>query len=234
MEDIPSYCFHCKSLGHSKSECHILHPHLLNAHTNVDVVPTDTETVKNGNISPLFVNYGDVVSNDILPSGEEGLVQPPSVGVLEPPEQAVKGNDVSLTVALPLASSCDKIVDDHSTAIIEDGVEVGAPNNCLLNLVVCPSDIPDPNANVIEGESAFSDDSGGCDYGSPASGDELGISANVVGGPLVDVPLSVVSNVGMLAHLARANPAEHFAELESVKDNDEAAYGSQSTGLQSH
>ncbi|KAL0908199.1 hypothetical protein M5K25_022677 [Dendrobium thyrsiflorum] len=94
---------------------------------------------------------------------------------------------VGLTVALPLAPSCDKIVDDHSTAIVEDGVE---------------------------GDPDFSDGSGDCDCGSPVVGDDLGTSVNAVGRPLVNVPLFVVSNVGMFAHLARANPAEQCDWLD--------------------
>ncbi|KAH0466212.1 hypothetical protein IEQ34_006315 [Dendrobium chrysotoxum] len=28
MDDFPSFCDHCKSLGHSRKECVCLHPHL--------------------------------------------------------------------------------------------------------------------------------------------------------------------------------------------------------------
>ncbi|KAI0497980.1 hypothetical protein KFK09_021221 [Dendrobium nobile] len=53
------YYLHCKSLGHSKSECLILHPHLSKSHTNRDIPPTITEPVKN--VSPPGMPNEDVV-----------------------------------------------------------------------------------------------------------------------------------------------------------------------------
>ncbi|KAH0451117.1 hypothetical protein IEQ34_018416 [Dendrobium chrysotoxum] len=47
MEDVPSYCSHYKSLGHSKQECSILHPL---------ITPT---------VNPISVYVAEKVANDV-------------------------------------------------------------------------------------------------------------------------------------------------------------------------
>ncbi|KAH0448611.1 hypothetical protein IEQ34_022411 [Dendrobium chrysotoxum] len=56
MEVFPSYYVHCKALGNSKLECHILHPHLAEA-------PTST---------PIAVNVGDM-ANLSMPENVDNL-----------------------------------------------------------------------------------------------------------------------------------------------------------------
>ncbi|KAH0464111.1 hypothetical protein IEQ34_006897 [Dendrobium chrysotoxum] len=190
MEDFPSYCSHCKSLGQSKSECHILHPHLVKAHTNVGDDPIDTELVNNGN----KIGHLVVPSTNVL---------------LDPPEQVVSGIDVSLSVALSLAPSCG--------------------NNEVIVVASSPIITPDSNVDVNDGETALSDDStplpGDRAYVSPAGGilpSNCSKSANSLvtpprssaslpkgvdplaensGLPLVEVPISFLSNDALIAHL---------------------------------
>ncbi|KAI0488619.1 hypothetical protein KFK09_028458 [Dendrobium nobile] len=182
-----------------------------------------------------------------FPYGMEGHLVVPSTDVIfDPPEQIV---DVSLTHALSLAPSCGNNVNlvadyvDHSTCVIKNVVEVCEYINCLLNLVVCPRDTPEPNVDVNMGEIAFSDDSEDCDCVSPAGGislstravggarvsDELGNYDDVsygedsdggLRGSLVDMPLCFVSNVGMLTHLVRDNAVGYMIG----HDNDEAGF----------
>ncbi|KAH0459225.1 hypothetical protein IEQ34_012039 [Dendrobium chrysotoxum] len=233
MEDLPSYCSHCKSLGHSKLECHILHPQLV-THTNVG-----TELVNNGNKILLIVNPVDIVSNDPLLTGGEGLSVKPSTDVLHDPfEQVVNRTDVSLTVALSLAHSCgnneDKVMacEAHSYGINEDVVKVCVHNNCLLNLASNPLVPPDSNVYVNDGETALPDDStplpgdracvsstGGFSPSNCSKGAEslvtpprfsVSLPKSVdpmvenLGSPLVEVPIFVLSKDALIAHLTDA------------------------------
>ncbi|KAH0456229.1 hypothetical protein IEQ34_014136 [Dendrobium chrysotoxum] len=76
MGDFPSYCAHCKSLGHSKMGSRVLHPHL-------DKAPI---------INPISINVGDKLTNDVhdndcagLTVGDVGLSNEPIMWVTDGP-----------------------------------------------------------------------------------------------------------------------------------------------------
>ncbi|KAL0906731.1 hypothetical protein M5K25_025248 [Dendrobium thyrsiflorum] len=66
LENVPSYCLHCKALGHSNANCLVLHPHLVPA----DIIP---ENVVEPVVAPLV---SEVMAVD-------SAVQGPRVTALE-------------------------------------------------------------------------------------------------------------------------------------------------------
>ncbi|KAH0457728.1 hypothetical protein IEQ34_013043 [Dendrobium chrysotoxum] len=192
--DFLSYCSHCKSLGHSKLECHILHPHLV-TRNNVGIEP-----VNNGNKLPLIVNLVETVSSDPRPTVGQGLSVVTSTDVLrDPSEQVADGIDGSLTVALPLV---DKVVasDALSCGINEDVTEVCVQNNCLLNVAASPLVPLDSNVDVNDGETALPEES------TPLPGDRACVS------PLVsELVLVVQGEIGAVENLHVGVPCDALA-----------------------
>ncbi|KAL0911338.1 hypothetical protein M5K25_019472 [Dendrobium thyrsiflorum] len=62
LENVPSYCLHCKALGHSNADCLVLHPHLA----PVDIVP---ESVVEPVVVPLVPEVVAIDSAVQVPMG---------------------------------------------------------------------------------------------------------------------------------------------------------------------
>ncbi|KAL0910736.1 hypothetical protein M5K25_018820 [Dendrobium thyrsiflorum] len=213
MEELPSYCSHCKSLGHSKLECHFLHPQLVTCNI------VGAEPVNIGNKLPLIVNHVENFCSDHLPTCGEGLSVVPSTDVLcDPSEQVANGIDGSLIGALSLAHSCgnnvDKVADciAPTCGINEDVSEVCVQNNCLINVVassfiplisngdydgVSPMDGFSPT-DACDGVAAVSDEIDPLGSGDQVVNQECLDSTASLLEPLnkvlVDVPISLISN----------------------------------------
>ncbi|KAH0469643.1 hypothetical protein IEQ34_001201 [Dendrobium chrysotoxum] len=147
------------------------------------------------------------------------------VDVLDHLKQAVNEIEVPLSITLPEASSCGNYEDGFddcdapSCGINKDVVDICELNPCLLNLVTSPIVSPDSNVDISYGEIEFSDDSVPLDLGDhecdPYTGGILtlncceGASVSLPKGDdpmaknfgVVDVPISVLSNDALLAHL---------------------------------
>ncbi|KAL0913430.1 hypothetical protein M5K25_016891 [Dendrobium thyrsiflorum] len=69
MEEFPFYCDHCKSLGHLKAECHVLHPHLNTAQVLVsdNVLLDDCGDGSGIPIDNVTVGLAQAIELNILP-----------------------------------------------------------------------------------------------------------------------------------------------------------------------
>ncbi|KAL0917056.1 hypothetical protein M5K25_012097 [Dendrobium thyrsiflorum] len=227
MEDLPSYCSHCKSLGHSKLECHFLHPQLVTRNNVGD------ELVNIGNKLPLIVNHVENFCSDPLRTCGEGLSVVPSMDVLrDPSEQVANGIDGSLIGALSLAHSCGNNVDKVADCIAPTcGIneDVGE-NNCLINVVassfvplisngdcagVSPVDGLSPT-DACDGVAAVSDDIVPLGSGDQVVNQECLDSTASLLEPsnkiLVDIPVSLISNEVLKVQLASVEQNDWLEE----------------------
>ncbi|KAL0920740.1 hypothetical protein M5K25_009903 [Dendrobium thyrsiflorum] len=90
LEEFPAYCAHCKVLGHSKVDCHILNPSLANNH-----VP---------NVADLDKDVGDNIVSPAVPtvSGEVPLME---VGLSEKLLSQPSGVLVSLVADVDIGTT---------------------------------------------------------------------------------------------------------------------------------
>ncbi|KAL0908235.1 hypothetical protein M5K25_022720 [Dendrobium thyrsiflorum] len=137
MEEFPPYCDHSKSLGHKKTDCCTLHPHLGRApprplgndFENLRDIPNDSIVgdelplaylVGNGNLSlevvepsitPVALPFGCAapLGDDVQLDSVLPLAAP--VAMFDPPKQVFNRIDMQLSVDLPAAPSCGNYVD---------------------------------------------------------------------------------------------------------------------------
>ncbi|KAH0470533.1 hypothetical protein IEQ34_000256 [Dendrobium chrysotoxum] len=137
MDDFPAYCVHCNLLGHSKVECHILHPP-LNKSTYCEL-----PLVVNGSSEPLALDHvaPAVLDADLVPDLEvdDVLVVPvAAMDVLVHPMDVMEGVDVSKGCALV-----------GSPTVVENGF-VSVDNKMEVLLGHCEA-----NTMVVIGSEVF-------------------------------------------------------------------------------
>ncbi|KAL0926079.1 hypothetical protein M5K25_004465 [Dendrobium thyrsiflorum] len=91
MEAFLPFCDHCKSLGHSKINCHILHPHLDKVHLNISKLGFDGTVATSDNMLNVPIVHDATVS-----------VQEP-LGSFDPtvmPEKLDNSNKLSITTTV--------------------------------------------------------------------------------------------------------------------------------------
>ncbi|KAH0458346.1 hypothetical protein IEQ34_013661 [Dendrobium chrysotoxum] len=153
MEVFPSYYVHCKALGHSKLELHILHPHLAEA--------TKLDNLKPGVVGP---------SNGHVSANSEGMLNNVDAALI--PASVIVGNQESKTtldsaiainsqdnMAGPLISKgCTSVPSDLALSKGFHNVLIGnITNGCLenqINGIISSQDI-----SVDEVDNDLADDS---------------------------------------------------------------------------
>ncbi|KAL0926278.1 hypothetical protein M5K25_002494 [Dendrobium thyrsiflorum] len=143
LENVPSYCLHCKALSHSNADCMVLHLHLASSGIVPEsvvepvVVPIVSEVVAVD--STVQVPRGNNVQlEEVLASGAQVDVQA-NVDGLDPPVTALEG--VSVSVNCLNLNVPDSVV----------GVEGAAPPEEDCRIVTWPlSDGDDPLSKSFE------------------------------------------------------------------------------------
>ncbi|XP_020671703.1 uncharacterized protein LOC110091797 [Dendrobium catenatum] len=133
FDDIPKFCVHCNSLGHSKGSCTILHPNLVTSKPTIDLGGVSVPTVS--------AAVDDVVNNNVV-------IVPNVVGL---------NNDV----AAPCGELSPNPHVDLTLEIVQDGnvVSDNLAENVVspkTNLVVCEKLVSNPNGvdDGLPGDSA--------------------------------------------------------------------------------
>ncbi|KAL0925760.1 hypothetical protein M5K25_004130 [Dendrobium thyrsiflorum] len=196
MKEFLLYCFHCKSLGHSKECCPVLFPEVgvvsavKETNASVDVLkdPPDsclpTDNAGGGNL-------GDVVVTPVCDEGLMGNVVVPSLlcnGVSSPPQC-----NVSWWFCLPQINTREPSVEvDEISALVVSNVDTHRDD-----LVTCGFETGN---NIADG--VVSNDSLGVSMLPSLVGNAGDMEMPLLGGPegaLVDVPLVVISPKDLLA-----------------------------------
>ncbi|KAL0904233.1 hypothetical protein M5K25_026317 [Dendrobium thyrsiflorum] len=254
MEVFLSFCEHCKALGHSRVDCHILHTQLANTslplfacvgsdpkdfNVNAEVAIVSPPPFNVLAVGTASFDNREVAELPLVVNGSSELVALAPVG---PVFSEAGVNDLALDLgnvvscvakdlALNLGSTDVVVGNDVGLSVIADGSLASVlplNDSVYVGEVVAPLAIHCSNIDGVEGVDVFMNAnncctnliaSSTCAVAVEVSGEaslpsvELGNSDDVASDegceevlvPLVDVPIFVISNVDMFAHLARDN-----------------------------
>ncbi|KAH0459865.1 hypothetical protein IEQ34_010528 [Dendrobium chrysotoxum] len=245
MEEFPPFCDQCKYLGHSISACrpnpatvpvsgYIVLSNPINANVNSDMNAPDVVKIMDNvtSILPILsIKYVVVNKDNGFQTVNEVDVDIDNVGL-------INGGVDSSTATLPFILSCNNRED----------LNVGT-NPCLVNLIASPS----PCSNARGGVDDVSDstplgpefacpvgilvsnlpiENGNVGFGNedlPINDvvildGEINADSNVLTPtPLIDIPISLIANDALLAHLA-ANSKENVVVQGDWLDDCDSAF----------
>ncbi|KAL0908782.1 hypothetical protein M5K25_023291 [Dendrobium thyrsiflorum] len=204
MEAFPSYCFHCKSLGHSKFECHILHPHLAKAPIVVNKVNEIISElpIADANVhwhvsvlEPLVVpDVGIADGSVVIPVVVEDALNPPA----------------NVLVGVPGLADCSLVVSP--TVVVNGFVSGDKP----LEVFVGECDVN----KVLSVESSK--------LGIPFETSPLTVLDSTLNAPepvqFVDVSVSLISNDALKTHVASKlldSPIDHTDWLYASSNSED-------------
>ncbi|KAL0906063.1 hypothetical protein M5K25_024525 [Dendrobium thyrsiflorum] len=203
MEEFSSYCVHCKSLGHLKAECHILHPNLKSVSVHVSNKPLEVC----GDVSGIpndDVNVGLTQTNELNPVAQAttGLAPIDQVG-------SVLTSNVGCLEQLVVVGIAEPV---KSPLILNDAQDGAGPSRITTDLLVSnlvgrwPGAVMMLPVNEIgvEGENVAIE---AINVIAPIESDVRNVDCspfeescgNV---ELVNVPISIVSAKSVQAHLS--------------------------------